>query len=340
MMHDFSRGDQPRTTLPAEDMSISDLAFGMSRMGFQAGQLGQSLEVWDRMLRDEVTIFLGLAGAMVPAGLQEMISYLISHRLVDCVVSTGANLFHDLCEGLGVMHYRGDCQADDARLKECRIDRIYDVFVSEEELHKADLFISDLVKRLPTDRTYSSRELMEMIGRDVPASTILGAAQRADIPVFVPALSDSSIGIGMVIARREGHPVLVDQIQDVDEITQITEKSEKTGVVFIGGGVPKNFIQQTKVIAELMGNYRGGHNYAIQYTTDNPHFGGLSGCTFSEAVSWGKVDRHARMVQVFSDATITVPLVVQALRERRLKRPSVPCFRWTESELELKYQRL
>lgn len=328
-----------RTTLRMADRSIADLATDMSQMGFQAGQLGESLRVWQEMLDQDITIFLGLAGAMVPAGMQEMISYLISNRYVDCLVSTGANLFHDLCEGLGIVHYRGNACADDAYLKKCKIDRIHDVFVSEIELHKADNYISDLIKGLRTDISYSSRELMEMLGKDLPETTILGSAARAGVPIFVPALSDSSIGIGMVIAWREGHKVNVDQIRDVDEITQMTEKSEQTGVVFIGGGVPKNFIQQTKVIAELMGNYRRGHDYAIQYTTDIPHFGGLSGCTFSEAVSWGKVDSKAKKVQVFSDATISVPLVVHALKEIKPVRKSVPVFEWNGSDLTIRYER-
>jgi len=146
MNHDYCRGDQPRTTMPMRDMGIGELASEMSRMGFQAGQFGQSVKVWENMLSEETTIFLGVAGAMVPAGLQEMISYLITSRMVDCVVSTGANLFHDLCEGLGIVHYRGDACANDAELNEHKIDRIYDVFVSEAELHRADLYISNLVK--------------------------------------------------------------------------------------------------------------------------------------------------------------------------------------------------
>jgi deoxyhypusine synthase len=143
----------------------------------------------------------------------------------------------------------------------------------------------------------------------------------------------------MVIAYREGQKVMVDQIKDVDEITQMVEKSAKTGVIYIGGGVPKNFIQQTEVIAELIGNYSGGHSYAIQYTTDAPHWGGLSGCTFEEAVSWGKVAKEASKVQVFSDATITVPVIVQALKASAHVRKSCPVYDWTESGLKLEYKR-
>jgi deoxyhypusine synthase len=141
----------------------------------------------------------------------------------------------------------------------------------------------------------------------------------------------------MVMAYREGHRVMVDQIKDVDEITQMVEKSTKTGVVYIGGGVPKNFIQQTEVIAELIGAYSGGHSYAIQYTADSPHWGGLSGCTFEEAVSWGKVAKEASKVQVFSDATVTVPVVVQALKASGHKRKYPPAFEWVKPELKLSY---
>jgi len=308
-------------------------------MGFQAGNLGESYRIWERMLDEEVTILLGLAGAMVPAGLGEFIAFLVKERLVDCVVSTGANIFHDLCEGLGIVHYRGSACADDAYLNDCRIDRIHDVFVSEAELHEADKHISDFAKRLGADERYSSRELMEMLGQGLPETTILGAAQRAGVPIFVPALADSSIGIGMVMAYREGHKIALDQIKDVDEITQIVEQSSKTGVVYVGGGVPKNFIQQTEVIAELIGIYSGGHSYALQFTTDVPHFGGLSGCTFEEAVSWGKVAREASKVQVFSDATITVPLVVQALKDAGLQRKFYPAYEWRKDGLRMSYKR-
>jgi deoxyhypusine synthase len=337
--HSFiCEGERVRTTMPMKDRSVYELVRDMGQMGFQGGELGQSLKVWERMLDEEATIFLGLAGAMVPAGLSEFIAYLIRERMVDCLVSTGANLFHDLCEGLGIVHFQGSACADDAYLNECKIDRIYDVFVSEVELHKADNYISDFVKKLDSGYRYSSRELMHMAGKGLPDTTILGAAHRAGVPIFVPALGDSSWGIGMVIAYREGHRIMVDQIKDVDEITQMVEKSTKTGVVYIGGGVPKNFIQQTEVIAELIGVYSGGHSYAIQYTADSPHWGGLSGCTFEEAVSWGKVAREASKVQVFSDATITVPVVVQALKASGHKRKFRPDFDWSEPDLKLSYE--
>jgi deoxyhypusine synthase len=183
------------TTMRMEGRSVYKLAKDMAKLGFQAGSLGHSVEAWEKMLaEEEITIFLGLAGAMVPAGLRNLISFMITERLVDCVVSTGANLFHDLCEGLGVVHYRGDPLADDAVLREEGIDRIYDVYVSEAGLQKGDRYIAEFVKTLDPSRSYSSRELMEMLGQKMPATTLLGSASRAGVPIFVPALSDSSIG--------------------------------------------------------------------------------------------------------------------------------------------------
>lgn len=328
------------TTLPMENRNVHKLAMDMSRLGFQAGEFGRSVQAWQNMLdEDEITIFLGLAGAMIPAGLREMMAHIVRQRMVDCIVSTGANLFHDLCEGLGVVHYKGDPVADDSYLREKGIDRIFDVYVSEAGLQKGDRYVADFVKMLDPDKIYSSREIMALLGEKMPPNTLLGSAYRAGVPIFVPALCDSSIGIGMVLARREGHPLIVDQIKDVDEISQITEKSSQTGVIFVGGGVPKNFIQQTKVVADLCGKYRGGHNYAIQYTVDSPHFGGLSGCTFSEGVSWGKIDKGARMAQVFVDATIALPIAIHALDECGIARKSKPTYKWGEDELTLVYEK-
>ena len=144
-------------------------------------------------------------------------------------------------------------------------------------------------------------------------SSLIGSSVRSGVPVFIPAISDSSIGIGLLMARREGVRVEIDQIADVDEIAKIVEGSKKTGVIYIGGGVPKNFIQQTQVIASIYESRQEGHAYAIQYTTDAPHWGGLSGCTFEEAISWGKESVHTPRVQCFCDATIALPLVTAAL---------------------------
>ncbi len=325
--------------------SVEELLEDMRSTGFQGRNLGESVQIWSEMLNQKgLTVFMGLSGAMVPAGMRRIIAFLIERRMIDCLVSTGANLFHDLHEALGGSHYLGHEGVDGSSLFECRVDRIHDVFASEDEFRALDRKIADFAAGLDPDRPYSSRELIYLLGKVAVESggaedSILVSAFKANLPVYAPALSDSSIGLGLAMARREGNSVLVDHIKDVDEITRIVEASSQTGVVYVGGGVPKNFIQQTEVLASLAGGRDMGHDYAIQYTTDSPQWGGLSGCTFEEAVSWGKISVGARKVQVFADATIALPLVSQALYEKAKKtnKPRKhPTFDVSDADLEIK----
>lgn len=343
-MHHNVFTNNPTVPIDVKDRSISQLMDGMLKTGFQGRKLAESVQAWYNMLNEKnITVFMGLSGAMVPAGMRRIISYLIRERMIDCLVSTGANLFHDSHEALGKKHYVGSHMADDEKLFEHGVDRIYDVFAVEEEFRTADNLIADFAKEIG-EVSCSSREFMYLLGKELvrrgaTEDSIVVSAYRNNVPVFVPALSDSSIGIGLTIARRKGVKLEIDQIKDVDEITRIVEKSEKTGVVYIGGGVPKNFIQQTEVIASILGMDVGGHDYAIQYTSDSPHWGGLSGCTFDEAVSWGKIAVQAKKVQVFVDATIALPIVAHALHEkcRGLER-NVPIFNWEGREgLDISY---
>jgi deoxyhypusine synthase len=236
---------------------------------------------------------------------------------VDVIVSTGANIFHDACEHLGVCHYLGHHNADDCELYRKGIDRIYDVFAYEEEFRTVDRGIASWSESIAPFRG-SSREFIDRFGRwlgeNTPAhESLTSVCAREKIPIFIPALADSSIGIGLLIARRRGFDIDIDQIADADEITLLVEEARKTGVIYVGGGVPKNFIQQTQVIGSIHEKDLGGHDYAIQYTTDSPHWGGLSGCTFDEAISWGKESPESQQVQVHVDATIALPIVISAL---------------------------
>lgn len=334
-------------TRPVEitDRSVSDLMDAMLYTGFQGRKLAESVKAWENMLNDrDVTIFLGLSGAMVPAGMRKAISYLIEKRLIDCLVSTGANIFHDCHEALGLKHYVGSHLANDMELFEHGVDRIYDVFAYEEEFRDTDHFIAEFARK-HEGKNYSSREFIHLLGKEIAekgdTQSIIASAYRHNVPIFIPALCDSSIGIGLTIARRLGCNVNIDQIKDVDEITRMVELSKKTGVVYIGGGVPKNFIQQTEVVASIMGHDVAGHEYAVQYTADVPHWGGLSGCTFDEAVSWGKISKEAKKVQVFVDATIAIPLVTQSLYEstKDLKREA-PSFKWYQDRTEIYFETL
>jgi deoxyhypusine synthase len=293
----------------------------MSFTGFQGRRLGESVEIWSRMIRDpDCTIFLGLSGAMIPAGMQACLMELIRHRYLDVIVSTGANVFHDICEHLGVRHYLGHHHVDDRALLEQGIDRIFDVFAYESQFREVDQFIARFARSIAPFKG-SSPAFMERLAQKImeekpDGQSFVSEAMKNHVPIFVPALCDSSIGIGLVIARRQGVKVDVDQIEDTDEITRLVEGAKKTGVIYIGGGVPKNFIQQTQVIASIHEQKCGGHSYAIQYTTDAPHWGGLSGCTFEEAISWGKEAPDSPRVQCFCDATISLPLVTSALIAR------------------------
>lgn len=343
-MHHNEYTNNPTVPIDVKDRSISELLDGMLKTGFQGRKLAESVQAWYNMLKEEnMTVFMGLTGAMVPAGMRKIISYMVRERMIDCLVSTGANLFHDTHEALGKKHYVGSHLADDEKLFDQGVDRIYDVFAVEEEFRSADNLIANFAEEIG-DISCSSREFMFMLGKELvrrgaAEDSIVVSAYRHNVPIFVPAISDSSIGIGLTVARRKGIKLEVDQIKDVDEITRIVEKSGKTGVVYVGGGVPKNFIQQTEVIASILGIDVGGHDYAIQYTSDAPHWGGLSGCTFDEAVSWGKIAAQAKKVQVFVDATIALPIVAHALHEkcRGLKR-SAPIFNWERLEgLEVNY---
>jgi deoxyhypusine synthase len=305
--------------------NVAELLDGMSRTGFQGRRLGESFRIWTEMLGDpDCTILLGLSGAMIPAGMQRVFITLAQRHYIDAIVSTGANIFHDLAEHFGVRHYRGNSRADDTELFRQGIDRIYDVFAYEAEFRRTDARIAEFARSIAPFRGSSAafiRALGEFATSENPEGrSLLATCVAEGIPVFVPALADSSIGIGLVMARRDGVLVDVDQLADADELTAIVERSKRTGVIYVGGGVPKNFIQQTQVIASIHEAGLEGHAYAIQFTTDAPHWGGLSGCTFEEAISWGKETPTSPRVQVFCDATIALPIVTSALVARDVRR--------------------
>jgi deoxyhypusine synthase len=337
---------RPTVPITVTDKSVEELMDAMASTGFQGRKLGESIETWAHMLKEnKLTIFMGLTGAMCPAGMRKIVAYFVQNRMIDCLVSTGANMFHDVHESLGGKHYVGSHAADDEALFKEGVDRIYDVFAVEEQFRKTDHLIADFSETLEPNKPYSSREFMFLLGKwlyeqGADHDSVVVSAYMHNVPIFVPALCDSSIGIGLMVARRGGRVINVDQMKDVDDITQIIENSKKTGVIYVGGGVPKNFIQQTEVIASILGLPIEGHSYAIQYTTDAPHWGGLSGCTFEEAVSWGKIAAVAPKVQVFTDATIALPIVSHALAQKTktyIKTRSAPQYDWSGKKLKVKY---
>lgn len=323
-------------------INIIDAVRRMKHTSFQGRSLGTALEIWEEMLRARATIFMGLAGAMVPAGMKKVVSFLIKNRFIDCLVSTGANLFHDVVESLGIRHYRGTHNVDDTELLRNGIDRIYDTFASEGEFRRTDDWIMEFSEGLDTYRPYTTREFLYLLGGRLCAvggkDGILVSAHRAGVPIYCPALGDSSIGIALAAARcKNGSGIQFDIIKDVIETTRIAAEAGATGVIYIGGGAPKNFIQQTEVTASIVGKNVEGHKYAIQITQDSPQWGGLSGCTFEEAQSWGKIAKKASMVTVHADATIALPIIASALASRMplVRKRSRPSFLISGEDLKI-----
>ena len=312
--------------------TLAELLRDMGRTAFQGKNLSLAVRIWVKMLRQEATILLGMAGALVPAGMRQVLVYLIQNRLIDCLVSTGANLFHDIHETLGYNHWQGSCVVDDLALKKRGIDRIYDVFAVEREFEKTDAYILRFARSQKSCPPFTTREFFFRLGRqllrDGRREGILTSAAQAGVPVYCPAVGDSSIGIALA-QDTQSPGFIFDVVADVRETACLVARSKSTGVIYLGGGTPKNFIQQTEVTAGKMGFKVAGHRYAIQMTTDAPHWGGLSGCTFEEAQSWGKIAETAAKVTLYCDSTIALPLVVTAVAQEsqgfisRRRRPAM-----------------
>ena len=297
---------------PADDMLAR-----MEKISFQGRNLATARRIWERMLGDDCTIFLGTAGALSAGGLRLVIASLIEQRFVDCLVSTGANLYHDLHETRGRRHYIGSARENDALLQEDRIDRVYDTYANEEEFVDNDEWIAAFALTLER-RPYTSREFLYLLGGHLWNETgregILTAAYRASVPIFCPAIADSSIGMGLSQARhRDAEAGHVDVIGDIIESANLVIRRPRTASVVLGGGTPKNFINQASVQAEFYDDRVSGHRYALQIVTDVPHFGGASGSSLEEAQSWGKLATDAEQVTVHADVTIALPILATAL---------------------------
>src|SRR5215831_7414715 len=298
-------------------LSADEVVARMERISFQGRNLATARRIWEKMLRDDVTIFMGMAGALSAGGLRLVVAHLILHRYVDCLVSTGANLYHDLRETRGRHHYLGSPHADDAALAEDRIDRVYDTYASEEEFIGNDNWIASFAATLE-QRAYTSREFLYLLGGHLWKTTkqdgILTAAYRANVPIFCPAIADSSIGMGLSQARQKTPGAgYIDIIGDIVESANLIIRRPRTASVVLGGGTPKSFINQASVQAEFYSPEVTGHRFALQIVTDVPHFGGASGSSLEEAESWGKLAADSARVSVQADATLVLPVLASAL---------------------------
>ena len=284
-------------------------------MAFQSRNLARACKIYDKMLEDgNCSIILCLAGSLVSAGLKKVIIDLIKFNMVDCIVSTGAVVVdQDFFEGLGFKHYRGFVNADDDQLRKLMIDRIYDTFIDEEDLRVCDITTKKIADTMKPG-AYSSREFIyrmgEYLDKNGKAESFVHEAYKKKVPIFCPAFSDSSAGFGLVFhqTERKSKSISIDSVADFRELTEVKVKSKDTGLLMIGGGVPKNFVQDTVVAADILGVDAPMHKYAIQLTVADERDGALSGSTLKEANSWGKVDMGFEQM-VFGEATITFPLL-------------------------------
>jgi len=299
--------------------NVVPLVDAMKDMAFQSRNLYNASRIFDMMQQDkECVVFLTLAGSLISAGLKKAITTLVQNNMVDVIVSTGANIVdQDFFEALGFYHYKGTQFVDDQKLRELMIDRIYDTYIDEEDLRVCDETIAKICDRLER-RPYSSREFIYEMGRYLEdkqyavsrENSIVWNCYKKGVPIFVPAFSDCSAGFGLVYHQyhAQGTKVTIDSAADFLEITKIKMQHRESGIFMIGGGVPKNFVQDIVVATDVLGDEAPMHKYAIQITVADERDGALSGSTLKEACSWGKVDTVNEQM-VFAEATIAFPLI-------------------------------
>ena len=291
-------------------MTVNELVSAMGKAGaYNGGALFRAVNIYEQMLRDkDTTKFFGLAGAMVPAGMGGIVSDLIEEGHIDVLVSTGANLTHDIIEAIGCRHFHGTAFCNDIELRHDEINRIYDVYLPNEAFEHFEEFMQEIFGKLEPKSTISISGLLGHLGSNLK-SGILHTAAKKNIPVYCPALQDSMVGLQYWLFSQT-NTVTVDAFADMSSLMDICFTTKKAGALLIGGGVPKNFILQSMLMTP------NGFDYAVQLTGDRPDLGGLSGATLDEARSWGKITEEAQAVTVYGDATITLPVIVGAALER------------------------
>ncbi len=318
--------------------NVVPLVDAMGQMAFQARNLHRAATIFDMMQKDkEAVVFLTLAGSLISAGLKQVVVDLVKNNMVDAIVSTGANIVdQDFFEALGFFHYHGTPFVDDNTLRELMIDRIYDTYIDEEELRVCDETVAQIANSLEP-RPYSSREFIVEMGRYLETSdqyktsreeSIVYQCYQRGVPIFCPAFTDSSAGFGLIHHQfhAKGAKVTIDSAADFLELTHIKIANKESGIFMIGGGVPKNFVQDVVVATEILEKDAPMHKYAVQITVADERDGALSGSTLKEASSWGKVETTYEQM-VFAEATIAMPLIAgyayhkrnwQGRKERRL----------------------
>ena len=289
----------------------------MAKMSFSSRELAKAAKLFKQILEDEqVSVILTIAGSTQAAGCMQLYADLVRYNLVDAIVATGAAIVDmDFFEALGFKHYQGDATIDDKFLRKNYIDRIYDTYINEEDLQICDQVIAEIAENLPA-KPYSSREFIYHMGKYLASgkakkpNSLVELCYQHQVPIFCPAFTDSSAGFGLVLhqVKNPKQHLTLDSIRDFKELTEIKIKAGETGLLMVGGGVPKNFVQDTVICAEIIGQEVPMHKYAIQITVADVRDGACSSSTLKEAASWGKVDTIYEQM-VFAEATLAMPLI-------------------------------
>ena len=326
-----SLGHNKKSLLKSEVKHIDITSFdsrkiieSMKKMSFTSRDTAKAAEIYNEMIKDQnCSIFLTIAGSTSAAGCMNLYSDLVKYNMVDAIVATGASIIDmDFFEALGFKHYQGNQFQDDRILRENYIDRIYDTYIDEEDLQICDKTICEIANKLPP-KSHTSREFIKELGKYLKKNakkkgSLIEVAYDCNVPIFCPAFTDSSAGFGLVI-HQEKNPskhITIDSVREFRELTEIKLKSKSSGLLMIGGGVPKNFVQDTVVCAELLGKKVDMHKYAIQVTIADTRDGACSSSTLKEASSWGKVDTTKEQM-VFAEATSVLPLIVSDAYHRK-----------------------
>ncbi len=293
----------------SEEMKVSELVKSMQKSGVMgAGKIGEASQIILDMFNDEeCRVFLGIAGALVPGGMREILIEMLESGKIKVFVCTGATLTHDLVEALGYAHYKGNHLMDDNELNKEGYDRMYDSLMPNAVYESIEKFFDQNIEKF-TKNKMSIREFISLIGSLVKERSILKTCYEKNIPIFCPAIADSGIGLMVWGQLCKNKKIEVDAFDDLKEIIDIAWKSKKRGAIYLGGGVPKNYIQQAMQFSK-------GADYAVQITTDRPEPGGSSGAPLKEGISWGKLYENSKYVDVFCDVTIALPLIWGFVKE-------------------------
>ncbi|HTK10128.1 MAG TPA: deoxyhypusine synthase [Ktedonobacteraceae bacterium] len=341
---EYLSGEQilPRRIRP--NMTVAEL-MDEQFQAYNSARLHEAARLYaEKMLapEEDVTIGLTMAGALTPAGLGGCLITLMEYGFIDFIISTGANLYHDIHHALAMSLHRGDFRLDDTKLQEEGVIRIYDILFEDKVLLDTDAFVREALKTLP-NRPIATSELHHHLGTQLlhagvnPEYSVLAQAAAWNVPIYTSSPGDSSIGMNVARNALDGSLLTLDPLADVNETTAIVHHARKNGVIILGGGSPKNFYLQTQPqLWEVLGIQKGGHDFFLQITTDAPHWGGLSGATPSEAVSWGKIkpDQLHDAVVVYGDSTISLPLLAAYAVSKAQPRPRKALFAQREALLQ------